>query len=176
MYLKSLFLILFPFCAVNTTAQQLTILECNGNTKVGVSGNKSFKLDSYAKSQDAEFLITIKDNGLTVDGNEFKELKTNWRINGSDTFISSHLEAKDTHYHATYTYEVGELGEESYIYSSRTIYLNRLNGEFNYSFEFYNGNFKDNWLGKLAKTELIKGYLIREVEGKCKKSNKTQLF
>ena len=176
MNLKLLVLILLPFFAVSAAAQQAQILECIGSTKVGASSNKSFNGNSYTKAQDTKILITIKNNALTVDENEFKEIETHWNINGSDAFISSHLEEKDTHYHGTYIYEVGELHEESYIYASRTIYLNRLNGEFSYSLEFYNKNIKDNWLGKLSKTQLVNGYLIREIEGKCRKSNKRQLF
>jgi hypothetical protein len=61
MNIKSLSIICFSFFLINANAQNLTILECIGKTKVGASSTKNFSTDSYNKVQDTELLITIKD-------------------------------------------------------------------------------------------------------------------
>ena len=176
MNIKSLTLICFSFFLINANAQKLTILECVGKTEVGTSNIKNFLRNSYNKVGDTELLITIKDELLTVDGDEFKKIEMSFGTRDEEAKIDGNLEAKETYFDGYYTFEQGSEDKQNYIYSRRRITLNRLNGDFTYSYSFYTKNIIENWLGKLTKTKLTDGYLDRQIEGKCKQSKKKQLF
>jgi hypothetical protein len=176
MNIKTMLKICVIFFAVSSNAQQLTALECVGETKVGASNSPNIHKNSLSKIDDTEILITVKEGVLTVEGMEFKEIETSYAKTEEDVFIAGYLKTKDISYEGFYTIKQWAADSKLYLYSNKVISLNRLNGEFYYSWVFHTQNIKDNWLGKLTKTNLNKGYLHRDVKGKCKKSDVKQLF
>lgn len=176
MKFKSLFVICFTFFLINAHAQKLSTLECVGKTKVGASSTKNFSPDLYNKVEDTELLIIIKNQVLTIGDTEIKKIETNLYTRVEDLKISGDLEIKDTYYDGYYTLNQGSEESQNYTYIKHKIFLNRLNGEFVYSYGFYIKNINENWLGKLAKTKLVNGYIDRIIEGKCKQITKKQLF
>ena len=176
MIFKYFFKILFIFISFNSNANEAVVIECIGMTKFGASNEKNIHSNLLKKTADTEILITLKEGLMTVNGAEFKELIPTYAKNDGDLYIIGFLKQKDTSYEGYYSIGGWLIGSDLYHYSRKSIQLDRLNGYFSYSWSFYNHEVKNNWLGRLTKTNLNKGYLHRFINGKCKKSAAKQLF
>ena len=177
-----------PICLVaylvTTTiqAQQPVMLDCEGTQAFSMSEQlPSFKNENKKVSGGAtSILIVIQNDQILVDNKVIKNKEQD--LNDPDTNESGNISVSPIGYAGHYSQDIylAEFRRNGtaplFTYQRLTLNLDRTNGHFEFTDEGYFRNVPSSWVSKFNTNNLQRAFVLREVSGTCRKSEKKQLF
>jgi hypothetical protein len=129
-------------------------------------------------------MVTINKSKITIDNNyDFEKIDTIFASENTEyVFEHGNLQVKDSYYdgyyerekYAKFRYSTDKPFERAlYSYHNMRLYLDRLNGNFEWRITYYGNN---SWINDLLPRKAVDKFLHLSVKGKCIKNNSKVLF
>ena len=134
---------------------------------------ESSSLSDYMQNENKTFLITIKEDELSINDYTIKNIQQKFK-NTSGYSEYGHINSRPTSYEANYFYSIKEqpysMAREQAVdfrLINKDLRINRLSAKFTYSEVFYLRDISQSFYSKFNKDKLIDGFVLLNYDGKC---------
>ena len=175
--------LIFPLYSYASVSK--VILLCDGSATVTASEQiniLSTEAKKAVKVKPMTLRAVLGEGQLSIGSYEYKKIETIFADQSSlFTFKHGDLVVKDAYYDGYLSVETDKqfkdskdrLERDMYSYSFTRIFINRLDGEFNWKFTLYGSR---SWINDLLPHKVKDKYLHLEVTGLCKRDTNKVLF